>query len=142
MAIFSSLAVFLDYKYWINLHPVALGPELVNGILSFFAWFVVAAVVLRLAARGLKKKQPRVSQLLRKFAGPLFVTGILGLLLLFFTYEQAPVLGMRMWFLLLGLYFLFLIGRVATFAVIDFPQLRREDAERARLQKYMPGKKK
>ena len=141
MAIFSSYAAFLDYKYWLNVHPVALGPDLVNGILSFFAWFVIAAVVLRLAARGIKKTQPRTAQLLRKFAGPLFVTGILGLLLLFFTYEQAPVLGMRLWFLLLATYFLFLIGRVVTFAVIDFPQLRREDAERARLMKYMPKKK-
>lgn len=142
MGIFRSLAPFVDYKYWLNLHPVALGPDLVTGLLSFFAWFVVAAVALRVAARFLKKKQLRVSQLLRKFAGPLFVTGILGLLLLFFTYEQAPVLGMRMWFLFLGIYFLFLIGRVVTYAVLEFPRLRREDAEKARLQKYMPGKKK
>lgn len=142
MGIFRSLAPFVDYKYWLNLHPVALGPDLVTGLLSFFAWFVIAAVVLRVVARFLKKKQPRVAQLLRRFAGPLVVTGILGLLLLFFTYEQAPVLGMRLWFLILGVYFLYLIGRVVAFAVIEFPQLRREDAERARLQKYLPGKKK
>ncbi len=141
MAIFRGYAAFLDYKYWLNLHPVALGPDLVTGILSFFAWFIVAAVILWLAARSLKKKQPRYGQLARKFASPLFGAGVMGMLLLFFSYEQVPVLGMRLWFLLLCLYFLFEIGRLANYVVIDFPHLRHEDMERARLMKYMSKKK-
>lgn len=141
MGIFSGYSVFLNYKYWLNLNPFPLPPDVVNVILGFFVFFIVASLVLRLAARPLKKKQPRYAELLVRIARPLSTTGILGLLCLFFAYEQVPLLGMRLWFLLLALLFLWLVGRLAHYIVVDFPNLRQTDLERERLQKYMPKKK-
>lgn len=141
MGFLRGYAAFLDYRYWLNLHPVPLGPSLVGSILSFFAWFLVASAALRVAARVVKKKDGRKSDLLLRFARPLSTTGILGLLFLFFSYEQVPLLGMRLWFLLTFVLLIAWVGRVVKFAVTEYPALRREDEEKARLRKYMPGKK-
>lgn len=141
MGFLRGYAAFLDYRYWLNLHPVPLGPSLVGGILSFFAWFLVASVALRLLARIMKKKDSRKSDLLLRFARPLSTTGVLGLLFLFFSYEQVPLLGMRLWFLLTFVLLIVWVGRVVKFAVTEYPALRHEDEEKARIRKYLPGKK-
>lgn len=141
MGFLRGYAAFLDYRYWLNLHPVPLGPSLVGSILSFFAWFLVASFALRVVARVMKKKDGRKSDLLLRFARPLSTTGVLGLLFLFFSYEQVPLLGMRLWFLITFVLLIVWVGRVVKFAVTEYPALRREDEEKARLRKYMPGKK-
>ncbi|HTM69040.1 MAG TPA: hypothetical protein VL426_07145 [Candidatus Binatia bacterium] len=134
-------APLLDYRYWLNLHPVPLGPSLVGGIFSFFAWFIVASVALWIAARTLKKKDPRLSNLLKRFAGPLLTAGLLGLLCLFCAFEQVPILNIRLWFLLTLVLFAWQTGRAVAFAVQEYPSLRREDAEKHRIEKYLPKKK-
>lgn len=141
MGFLRGYAAFLDYRYWLNLRPVPLGPSLVGGILSFFAWFLVASLALRIAARVMKKKDGRKADLLLRFARPLSTTGVLGLLFLFFSYEQVPLLGMRLWFLLTFVLLIVWVGRVVKFAVTEYPALRKEDDEKARLRKYLPGKK-
>jgi nitrate/nitrite transporter NarK len=134
-------AAFLDYRYWLNPSPVPLGPSLVSGILSFFAWFLIAAIVLRLAAHGLRKKDALRAEILRRFARILSTTGLLGLLFLFFTYEQLPLFGMRLWFLLLFALFLVWLGRFVAYAVREYPQKRHQLDERRQLEKYLPKKK-
>ncbi|HTK04032.1 MAG TPA: hypothetical protein VL500_00440 [Candidatus Eisenbacteria bacterium] len=134
-------AVFLNYRYWLNLRPVPLGPSLVGAIFSFFAWFIAASLALRLIARAMKKKDPRFADLLKRFARPLSTAGLLGLLCLLFAYEQVPILNLRLWFLLTLLLCVYQIGRAVAFAVREYPALKREDAEKQRLEKYMPKKK-
>ncbi|MEY4744195.1 MAG: hypothetical protein RL272_140 [Candidatus Parcubacteria bacterium] len=134
-------AAFLDYRYWISLNPVPLGPTLVGGIFSFFAWFIAASVALRLIARAMKKTEPLRADLLRRFARPLSTAGLLGLLCLLFAYEQVPILNIRLWFLLTFALFAIGIGRGTAFLVKEYPALRREDGERKRLEKYLPKKK-
>jgi len=134
-------AFLFDHKYWLNLRPVPLGPSLVGGIFSFFAWFLVASVVLRLLSHAMKKKDPRLADLLKRFARPLSTAGLLGLLFLLFAYEQVPILNLRLWFLLTLLLFVWQVGRVVVFAVREYPTLKHGDVERQRLEKYMPKKK-
>lgn len=141
MGFLRGYAPFLDYRYWINLRPVPLGPSLVGGIFSFFAWFIVAAVALFVVARMLKKKDPRRADLLKRFGRPLTTAGLLGLLCLFFAYEQVPVLNIRLWFLLTLALFAWQTGKAVAFAMQEYPSLRRGDAERQRIQKYFPKKK-
>ena len=141
MAFLRGYAVLLDYRYWTNLRPVPFGPSLVGGIFSFFAWFLVAAVALAVLAVLLKKKDPRRAQLLKRFAKPLAWGGFLGLMCLFFAYEQVPILNMRLWFLLTLVLFAWQTGRAVQFAVKEYPGLRRDDAERQRIEKYLPKKK-
>lgn len=132
---------FLDYRYWLNPAPVPLGPSLVSSILSFFAWFVVVSLVLAVLARWVRKSYPHASGVSRQFSNLFAWTGVLGLLFLFFTYEQIPLLGMRLWFLLIFAYFGYRLGKIAWYLVREYPAERREDEERERIEKYLTKRK-
>lgn len=141
MAFLRGYAAFLDYRYWMNPNPVPLGPSLVSSILSFFAWFLIVAIGLRIAAHSLRKKDALRAEMLRRFSGLLSATGLLGLMFLFFTYEQLPLFGMRLWFLLLFVLFLVWLGRFVAYAVREYPQKRHQLDERRQIEKYLPKKK-
>lgn len=127
MNFLSGYAAFLDYRYWLNPYPVPLGPSLVAQILSFFAFFIVATAALMVVAHVYRKKDELLADLLRRFASLLGWTGGLGLLFLFFTYEQSPLLGMRFWFLgITGMFFVWLV-RVVIYAVKEFPTKKRAE---------------
>jgi len=132
-------APFLDFHYWFNPQPVPLGPTLVGGILAFFSWFLVVAVVLWLIARGLKREEPLKAGIFLRFASLMAYTGAIGLLLLLFAYEQLPVLGMRFWVLSLFILFLIWLLRIIIYVVKDYPVKRKELDEKRRLEKYLPG---
>lgn len=134
-------AALLDYRYWLNPNPVPLGPTLVSSILSFFAWFLVVAICLRIASHGIRKKDELRSGMLRRFSRLLFTTGLLGLMFLFFTYEQLPLFGMRFWFLLLFVLFLVWLGRFVAYVAREYPQKRHQLEERRQIEKYLPRKK-
>jgi len=132
-------APFLDPRYWLNPRPVPLGPSLVGGILAFFSWFLVVAVVLLLIARGMKKDNPLKAGIFRRFSRLMAYTGTIGLLLLFFAYEQLPLLGMRFWVLLLFFLFIGWLARIVVYIVRDYPRKKTDIDERKRLEKYLPG---
>jgi hypothetical protein len=140
MGFLAGYAAFLDIKYWLNPHPVPLGSSLVGSIFAFFGWFIIATVTLRLIAYGFRKKDALKADIFKRFARLLSWTGILGLLFLFFSYEQIPLLGMRLWFFLLFLLFSLWLLRIALYVVRDYPPLRSTQKERARFEKYLPSK--
>jgi hypothetical protein len=135
-------APLLDYKYWSNTHPVPLGSSLVAGIFAFFGWFILLALVLWLLSRWLKVGDRLKADIFRRFSGLLFSTGLLGLLVLFLTYEQLPLLGMRFWFLLVAVYFVARLVVTVAYTVRDYPAAKARAAERKRLTKWLPGVKK
>jgi hypothetical protein len=131
-------SALLDYRYWLNPYPVPLGPSLVAQIFAFFAFFVVAAAVLAGVAYYFRKKDELLAGLLRRFAAPTAWTGGLGLLFLFFAYEQSPLLGMRLWFLLIfALFFTRMVFAVA-YAVKEFPKLRAERRTKSEFERWIP----
>ena len=131
-------AALLDYQYWINPRPVPLGPTLVGSIFAFFGWFIIASIGLYFLARHFKKQDRLKEDLVRRFARALFTTAILGYTVLFFSYEQLPLLGMRLWFLLVFMLFTVWMIRAIMFALKDYPQLRKQEGERKRYEKYLP----
>ncbi len=131
-------AALLDYQYWFNPRPVPLGPSLVGSIFAFFGWFVIASAVLYLLARHMKKRDRLREGVIRRFARVLLTTALLGYMFLFFTYEQLPLLGMRLWFLVLFVLFTVWLVRAIIFTLKDYPQLRRQEVERKRYEKYLP----
>ncbi|MBN1585364.1 hypothetical protein JW899_03290 [Candidatus Uhrbacteria bacterium] len=141
MPFLAGFAAFLDYRYWINTRPVPLGPSLVSGFLLFFCWFLAAALVLFLLYRLYRKGDGLRAGIFRRFAGILTNVGLIGLLILFFAYEQAPVLGMRLWFLVLVAYFLVRLGQLVVYVIRDYPRRKAIIAERRRIRKYLPGSK-
>jgi hypothetical protein len=141
MTFLAGFAAFLDYRYWINQNPVPLGPSLVSGILMFFGWFLVAAVVLYLVARYFRKSAPLKKDVFQRFGRLMLNVGVIGLLILFFSYQQAPFLGMRLWFLLLFIYLVVRLSLLIVYVIRDYPQKVAEIVERERRTKYFPKKK-
>lgn len=142
MGFLKGFSAFLDYKYWLNPRPVPLGPSLAAGILIFFCWFLLVALILWLIARAFRKSDALKADLFRRFARLFSTTGIVGLLLLFFAYEQAPILGMRFWTLILFIYFFIRLGLNIAYAARDYPGLKANVSERQRFEKWLPGKNK
>lgn len=138
MEFLAGFAPFLDIKYWFNVRPVPLGPSLVGGIFAFFGWFIIVTIILRVVAYGLKRQDPIKAGIFRRIASLLATTGLLGLMFLFFSYEQLPFLGMRFWFLFLFLGFTAWLLRIALYVVRDYPALKHERAEQQRLRRYLP----
>lgn len=138
MEFLAGFAPFLNIKYWFNARPVPLGPSLVGGIFAFFGWFIIATIILRVVAHGLKRQDPLKAGIFRRIATLLSTTGLLGIMFLFFSYEQLPFLGMRFWFLFLFLGFTVLLSKIALYVVRDYPSLKNERAEQQRLRRYLP----
>lgn len=134
-------AAFLDYRYWLNPFPVPLGPTLVGGIFVFFGWFFVAGLAFAIAAHLMRKKDGLKSGICRRLAKLLMTTSLLGLLCLFFAYEQLPLFGMRLWFLLVCILFIAWLVRIVAYMVRDYPRERAAIVEKKNLEKYLPKKK-
>ncbi|MCK4858512.1 MAG: hypothetical protein KAT58_11120 [candidate division Zixibacteria bacterium] len=141
MSFLAGFAAFLDYKYWINTNPVPLGPSLVSGFLVFFCWFLVAASALFVVSRYFRKVDDLKHGIFRRFAHLLFNVGWIGLVILFFAYEQAPILGMRLWFGLLMIYLMARLGMLIIYVIRDYPQRKAAVVERERIKKYLPRTK-
>ena len=135
------LSALLNYQYWINMRPVPLGPSLVGSIVVFFGWFVLTSVVLFFVARHFKRRNQLLNEVIRRFYRLLLTTAILGYLFLFFAYEQIPLLGMRLWFLLLTILFVVWLVRAIIFAIRDYPRLQQQISERIRFERYLPKNK-
>ena len=135
-----SFVPFFDYHYLFNPSPVPLGPALVGGVFAFFSFFVAAAVTVRVVAGGMRKKAPLEADIARRFSRLLGTTGVLGLLLLFFAYEQLPVLGMRFWIDFLALFFLGWLARIILHVVRDYPRDKTRADQRERFERYLPGR--
>ncbi len=133
---------FLKLSYWFNPNPVELGPALAGSIFFFFGWFIVAAVALALLARWLRKRDPLKRDICRRFANLIFWTGIFGEMALFFAYEMIPVFRMRFWFLTVFVIFIVWLIRTVIHVVRDYPREKARLAEKARMTKWLPKKKK
>jgi hypothetical protein len=142
LAFLKGFSAFLSFRYWVNPYPVPLGPSLAGGILAFFGWFLVLAVILFVVARGLKKKDRLKYEVIRRFGWLLFATGTWGLIELFLAYEQIPVLGMRLGFLIIFIYFVVKLVLVTIYAVREYPVKRDAATEKARREKWLPTAKK
>jgi hypothetical protein len=116
---------------------------LVEAIFAFLGWFALAAVALYVASRVLKKRDKLKTEVLRRFSRAIGYTAVFGYTVLFFTYEQLPFLGMRLWFLVTFVMFCVWLVRAIVYAVRDYPRLRDSEAERRRFEKYLnKGRKK
>jgi phosphoglycerol transferase MdoB-like AlkP superfamily enzyme len=125
---------FFDYHYWFNLRPTSLA----GGMQKYFLILVVLFLVFTLLLAFLKSKNKNLySRILRKLYTFFLTNFIIGLLLLFFTYEMVPFLSSRFWFLLwaagiiLWLYFILK-------EFVKVPKIKEELAKEKEFKKYIP----
>jgi len=99
----------------------------------------VASAVLYVAAHVIKKEDKLKAKMVTRFAEVLMRVGLIGFLLLFFAYEQLPILGMRFWALLLLALFIYWMARAVGYAVKEYPARKSRMEKFKEVRRYFPG---
>lgn len=89
---------FLTTKYWFGLNPGSLIPWAQKGLLFFSIILFGFAIFAKYFEANNISKIPKV--VLRRLFSFFITNGIIGLVLLFFTYEHVTFLSSRFWFIL------------------------------------------
>ncbi|MFA6105400.1 MAG: hypothetical protein WC725_02250 [Patescibacteria group bacterium] len=77
-------------------------------------------------------------KILDKFGDLFSSMGIAGLVLFFFRQQSVPLLGYRVWFLAWGVVFVIWLGVILKYVILRVPKVKAEQAEKARIEKYLP----
>ena len=120
-------------KYWFTMNAGSSEPLAQKGFIVFLILLFGLAIYARLKKKG-KGIYFRVWNRLTSFAS---TNVIIGLFLLFFTYEGVLFLSIRFWFLI------WLAGMIFWLQVIykDFkkiPELREKRQQEEKFKKYLP----
>ncbi|MBU4347054.1 hypothetical protein KJ586_03185 [Patescibacteria group bacterium] len=125
----------LSLKFWFNTRPGMPGVLYQRGFFVFIGVLIVCAFVFALLrARDKKNLYNPVWQNFFSFS---LTNAIIGLILLFFTYELIPVLSSRFWFLFWGIemiIWLVFIGKT----LAGIPQKRKQLEQEREYKKYIP----
>lgn len=120
--------------------PANVGGLIGKGLFGFFLALVLIGVVCRIVL--MKKTNDRYLKMIgKKFATFCLTTGLLGVVLYFFSYEEIRLFGARIW------YPLWVIGFIAwgvvlvRFTTKDVPALREKNMKQSAKTKYIPGRK-
>lgn len=123
----------LTFKYWFNLSPEVF----VHWAQIFFVCFLVALFIAEVIFMFYKKRTGQYRILFKKLYNFCLSNLIIGLLLLFFNFQQVYFLSARFWFLfwaiLMGIW-LFLI--IKNFKKIIFSREERKKLQE--FKKYLP----
>ncbi|MEK7665450.1 MAG: hypothetical protein AAB337_01050 [Patescibacteria group bacterium] len=131
----------ISSSFWFDRDPSPLLAGSSRLLFALFAILFTFGVIVRVVAT--RRTEDRFTLGLFRRIGQLCVTmGIAGLVFFFFTYQQIPFLGMRLWFLLLGAGFLVWLGFIVRWVKKIVPAERANMAERAIREKYLPKPKK
>ncbi len=124
----------LSLKFWLASRPGALLPVYHNALIAFIVFLTIAALVFSFLGRT---KGGAYNKIWRGLSGFSLSNIIIGLLLLFFTYEMIPVLSSRFWFIVWGAemaIWLFFIARAAQ----EIPKRKKRAEEEKQFKKYLP----
>ncbi|RMD50460.1 hypothetical protein D6827_03980 [Candidatus Parcubacteria bacterium] len=135
------LTPLLQMDFWFRLDPVALSPFFEKAFFLLFAILIIVSSAVRIAAK--QKKDDRYTARMYKMTGQMLaVTGGLGMLWFFFTYEEIYFFGARFWFLVWLIMLLVWIFGLYRYAKITIPELKNQNLAKAQADKYLPRKKK
>lgn len=127
---------FFTIQYWFSYYPEAFLPWAAKIVFFYLSLVFLVGVLFRYFAA--KKKDRFVKKLMLQIYFLLVVYAVVGFFLLFFTQQEIPIFGARLWYVLLDIgavvWFLFIIRRYKK----TVPELRKKAKERAEFEKYIP----
>lgn len=125
---------FLTLQYWFNSRPSALE----SGAQKAFLVFLLALLIGFAVFYYLKNKKKGLHVKIWKSLQSFTITNlIIGLFLLFFTYELVPFLSARILFLFWGIGMAAWLGFIAR-KFLEIPKIKEEKAKEAEFKKYVP----
>lgn len=125
----------LSIKFWFNTRPGQLAPEYLRYFIVLIAILAIATIIFAFVqARNKKNLYSRFWTSLYYFC---LTNTIIGLFLLFFSYEMVPILSIRILFLLWGmsvLVWLFFIAK----RLREVPKRKKQLDDEKQYKKYIP----
>ncbi len=124
----------LSLNLWFALSPGALLPVYHKALVVFIILLAVLALLFPFLGKRGKNVYNKIWRGLGSFS---LSNVIIGLIILFFTYEMIPLLSSRFWFLVWGAEmaaWLFFIARAAR----EIPKRKEQFEEEKKFKKYIP----
>lgn len=131
------LSPLIDLNFWFDLTPIRMAAAFEAGFFGFFALVIIAGSVIRMMIRNGKYDRYQTI-VLKKIATLCSLSGVVGLVWFFLTFEEIQFFGSRFWFLV------WIIGVVAGVVSIvryvkkEVPALQHREQSRADVNKYLP----
>jgi hypothetical protein len=135
------MSTLLSLSYWFGTQPPPFMPAVERGLLiGFAAWMVIGiGMWIFLMKQGMGKPMRRGFEK----AATLFTwSGLTGLVLWSFEYEEIPVLSMRIFFVLVLAWIAYGLYSIVRYATVEVPTQRRIEEEREAREKWLPKRKK
>ena len=104
-----------------------------------FLLLIITGLVLKIFAQYAEEKSNKT--VMSKFAALGLTMGFSGLVWMFFRQEGIWFLGWRLWLVLWLALFIFWLYRIVSYLTKRIPQIKKEEAERVRIEKYLPHRK-
>lgn len=130
----------LQPKYWFDLTPSPMSGISEKVLLAFFGIIFIAGLVLRAMERR-KKIERFLARAVHRAARVGLTMGALGILFLFFSFEQARLFGARFWYLFWLIGFLVWLGFILHEYFRVAPREKKIEELRRQREKYLPRKK-
>ena len=126
---------FLNWRWWLNTRPGALGPISEKVMAGFLVLMIVIALLLAILKKNYKRSSCRKTY--GKISSFAWTNFIIGAFLAFFIYEIVPYLSMRLlilfWIVGMIVWAFFIIK---TLSII--PKIKQEREKEKEFKKYIP----
>lgn len=123
--------------FWFRLQPMSMTPIFIQVLFVFFTSFIILGAISTMVAK--RKEEDRYMTRAYKQISSMFSTmGWLGLIILFFSYEELYLIGSRFWFLVWGIGLLVWAIKIAKYIKVDVPELRESKKSKEEVNKYLP----
>lgn len=119
------------------MRPSAIGEKTVLVVAICFFLLLAGVVIFRVLIK-IKKQNPPLVKIFKKFQKMLSTMALIGFMLLFLGYEQIYLLGAHFWFLVWLLGFLVWLGFIIYHMVAKLPKEKSELEQKKKFEKYLP----
>lgn len=129
--------MIFSLDFWFRLQPITMTPLFTRFFFILFSAFVIFGAMATIVAR--KKHDDRLLiKTYKKIAQMFYTMGWLGLIILFFSYQEVYFFGARFWYLIWLAGLAFWIFSIVHYVKVQIPQLREEFQSKKEINKYLP----
>lgn len=128
-------------SYWFHQPFIAVGGVKWFWTIGFLV-LVLAGLLAKILRANNKNKNDSRKEILRRAGNLLIITGLLGLLWMFFRQQQVAFLAWRFWLVLWIVLFVWWALKIFFYARKRLPMIKNDQAKRIAMEKYLPKSKK
>lgn len=130
---------YLRFSYWFTIRQESFQPIMTKIVIGVFVMCFILGIIDRIFIA--RERDRFRKKLFRQISRVLFLNAFLGFVLVFFTIEEIPFLGMRLWFLILFIVDIAWVLLIFRNYIKDAPVERQKQQKRQEFEKYLPKKR-